>query len=61
MNQSKPFYLSKTYISNLILASAFLIPEKYRGFAISPEVQTIAFAVMNFALRAVTKDKVTLT
>lgn len=60
MNNSKAFYLSKTYWVNLILACAFLIPEKYRGFAVSPEVQALVFTGINFILRALTKDRVTL-
>jgi len=61
MNKTKPFYLSKTYIANFIVAFIFLVPEKYKGFVLSPEVQTLTFALINFILRAITKDKITLT
>lgn len=58
--QSKPFYLSKTYWVNLVMLLVVFIPEQYKPIAMSPEVQALGFAVVNFILRAVTKDKVTL-
>ncbi len=57
---SKPIYQSKTYWANIIMAGAVLLPEQYRPFAMSPEVQALMFMGVNLILRAVTKDKVSL-
>jgi hypothetical protein len=59
--KSKPFYYSKTYWANIIMAGAVILPEQYKPLAMSQEVQAIMFLVVNGILRAVTEDKVTLS
>lgn len=59
--QSKPFYLSKVYWTNILMAGVCLLPEQYRGFALSADVQALAFTGVNLVLRAVTKDNLTLS
>lgn len=53
----KPFYMSKTFWANVIAAVAMAVQTKY-GFVIGPEFQTLGLAVINMALRSVTKEKI---
>lgn len=53
----KQFYMSKTFWTNIVAAVAIAIQTKY-GFVIGPEFQTLGLAVINMALRSITKEKI---
>lgn len=52
----KKWYLSKTLWINLIAMGA-LIAQVYNGFIISPEEQLAILAVINLAVRLITKEE----
>jgi fumarate reductase subunit C len=59
MEQSKKWYLSKTVWINVI-ALAGLIVQTQTGFLLTPEVQAMALTLVNLAVRAVTKQELTV-
>ena len=62
MNENKkPVYLSKTFWTNVILVVALpFLPESLKSLVSSPEALASIFAIINVALRLISKDKVTL-
>lgn len=58
--ESKPAYLSKTVWTNLILMVILpFLPESAKSF-VTPENVSYLFVAVNFLLRIISKDKVTL-
>lgn len=59
--ESKKPWLSKTIITNLIMAVAPFIPGVSEWLAANTSVVISVFAVVNMVLRLVTKDKIGLS
>ena len=59
MEQTKKWYMSKTVWINLIALGAMMI-QTQTGFIVGPEFQTMALTMVNLAVRAVTKQELTL-
>lgn len=59
MEQSKKWYLSKTVWINVIALAGFVV-QTQTGFLLTPEVQAMALTLVNLAVRAVTKQELTL-
>lgn len=58
---TKPAYLSKTLWVNALLAvSALFVPSINEWVVVNPDSVAIVFTVVNFALRLITKDKISL-
>jgi fumarate reductase subunit C len=57
--ETKKWYLSKTIWINVI-ALAGLIVQTQTGFLLTPEVQAMALTLVNLAVRAVTKQELTV-
>jgi hypothetical protein len=58
----KPWYLSKTLWTNIIMGVlVYVLPENLAGPLKSPEVVAGIFSGINFVLRIVTKDKLTIS
>lgn len=61
MDSSKPFYTSKTFWVNLIVALAAIFPPAQEYITAHPEVAVTVISVVNLVLRVVTKDAVTIS
>jgi len=59
MEQSKKWYMSKTIWINLIALGA-MIMQTQTGFIVTPEVQAMGLTLVNLAIRAVTKQELTM-
>ena len=57
--ETKKWYTSKTIWIN-ILALAGLVVQTQTGFIVTPEIQAMALTLVNLAVRAVTKQELTL-
>jgi len=57
--ETKKWYTSKTVWINLIALSA-LVVQTQTGFIMTPEIQAMALTLVNLAVRAVTKQELTL-
>ena len=53
----KSIFKSKTFWTNILAVGAMVI-QGVTGFAVSPEIQATALAVINIILRSVTKEAV---
>ena len=58
--QKKPWYLSKTLWTNLVMGIAVIIFPSLKEM-VSEEILASIFAFVNIALRFISKDKLTLT
>jgi len=58
--ESKPSYLSKTLWINVIMAGTAFIPGVHEWLSHNPEAIGLFFAGVNFVLRFISKDKITL-
>ena len=58
---SKPFYTSKTFWTNLLIGAAAFYPPAQAYFVAHPEVVVTIFALVNIGLRAITKGAVTIS
>ncbi len=62
MENLKPFYLSKTFWTNVLMfVVVYFLPESIKPMIQNPETLASIFAVVNIILRFVTKDKVTIS
>ena len=59
MDNSKKWYHSKTVWLNIIALAGFVVQTK-TGFIVTPEMQAMALTVVNLAVRAITKQGITL-
>lgn len=59
MENTKKWYTSKTVWINIV-ALAGLIVQTQTGFILTPEIQAMALTLVNLAVRAVTKQELTL-
>lgn len=57
--ETKKWYMSKTVWINIV-ALAGLIAQTQTGFILTPEIQAMALTLVNLAVRAVTKQELTL-
>lgn len=57
--ETKKWYTSKTIWINIV-ALAGLIVQTQTGFILTPEIQAMALTLVNLAVRAVTKQELTL-
>lgn len=53
----KKFWESKTFWTNLVMATAVLAQTQY-GFVVSPEVQALIITGVNLVLRKISKDPI---
>lgn len=53
----KKWYLSKTFWINVLVFGAITL-QMQTGFIVTPELQTLALAGVNIALRKVTKEEI---
>lgn len=58
MQETKPAYLSKTVLVNLIVAIAAFFPSVQAYISAHPEIFTYGFVIINIALRAITKSQI---
>lgn len=56
----KRWYLSKTLAINAVAFIALVLQAKYGKEVLSPEVQGMIIAAINFVLRCLSQDKLTL-
>lgn len=61
MDESKPFWKSKTFWVNILAGGAMLVQQVTGSFIVSPEEQGAFIVLANLILRAVTKGAITLT
>ena len=59
--EPKPFYLSKTLWTNIIMFVGAALNQAFPTVAITPEVTAGIFAIVNLILRGVTKGAVTVS
>lgn len=59
MAKRKKLYTSKTLWINVIGIAAIII-QQYTSYVVSPDVQVGMLGVINFALRLITKEPITL-
>ena len=57
--ETKKWYMSKTIWINIV-ALAGLILQTQTGFLLTPEIQAMALTLVNLAVRAVTKQEITV-
>lgn len=57
---TKPFYLSKTFWSNIVLGGIIMIFPSV-GEKLTPETVAIVFGIVNIILRVVSKDQISIT
>lgn len=60
MEQKKPWYLSKTLWTNLVMGVAVIVFPALKEM-VSEEILTSIFAFVNIALRFITKDRLILS
>lgn len=58
LNPAKPFYLSKTFLVNVIALLALVFPAVREWAAAEPEAPVIILAFVNLVLRTVTRQAV---
>lgn len=58
LNPSKPFYLSKTFLVNVIVLLSMFFPAVREWAAAEPEAPVIILAFVNLVLRTVTRQAV---